>query len=332
MRATFTSEQEQLAAVALDMGASGLDGARQMVDGGDLPAEPTTSLFSGFGAIGIPEQAGGAGGSLVDVAILVEGLAQTLTPTPYVAHLAALQLAHGAGIELDATQRWTLAAVPAHGAGQIVLTGESPSGTVSAVPDGASSDRTVVLDAAGNAAAATVTAVTARPGFDLTRPAADLAVTATSPVVAAGDGALRAAVVVAADLCGAGRGALAVGAAYASERQQFGQPIGKFQGVAHQLATARAYIEAAWSLTLYAAWALDAGADDAVADAHAAKARASEAGLHAAERSLQVHGGIGMTWEASPHLFVRRTLTSTNWLGGVSSHRRALGLQLLAAS
>jgi alkylation response protein AidB-like acyl-CoA dehydrogenase len=145
----------------------------------------------------------------------------------------------------------------------------------------------------------------------------------------AADGIHRAMVIVAAELCGAARGALAIGADYASERIQFGRPIGSFQGVAHQLAEAYAGLEGAWSLTIYAAWALDYAHTDAAKHVYLAKSRAAEAAVFAAERVLQVHGGMGMTWEATPHLFLRRALSRSAWLGGAAWHRRAAGAAVL---
>ncbi len=80
---------------------------------------------------------------------------------------------------------------------------------------------------------------------------------------------------------------------------------------------------------MYACWALDNGADDANHAVHAAKARASEAAVFSAERALQVHGGMGMTWEAPPHLYLRRALLGSALLGAPHWHRRHVGAALL---
>lgn len=130
---------------------------------------------------------------------------------------------------------------------------------------------------------------------------------------------------------GVGRGAVELAAGYANERQQFGQPIGRFQGVAHQLADALVAVENAWSLVLYAAWAVDADDADAARAVALAKASASEAAVFAAERATQVHGGIGITWEAMPHVYLRRAVAGATALGDAAWHRAAVGRALVDA-
>lgn len=332
MRATFTPEQEQLSEVAVDMGSDGLAAARRLTDGHERDIEPTSSLFAGFAGLGVPESAGGEGGGLVDLSVVVEALGRTVTPTPWVAHAVATQLALGAGLDVSVAASGAERLVVADSAAGGLLIAAGVTGFVSGVCDGAGAGHAVVVDRGGRATIATVSSSTARPGLDGTRPLGDVAVECTRADSSVGSGRERAAVVVAADLCGVGRGALHHAAAYAAQREQFGQPIGKFQGVAHQLADALAYVDAAWALTVYAAWALDADAPDAVNAAHAAKAQAGSAAVHAAERALQVHGGIGMTWEADSHLFLRRAIAADSWMGGRAAHRRALGRAILGAA
>lgn len=338
MRATFTAEQELLAQTASDMASGGLDAARVLLDGGDRAIEPTASLFAGFAGLGIPESLGGAGGDLVDLVVLAEALGRQVTPTPFVSHAMALQIARGAGLDipvevLEGTRRVVVAVNPSPARpGDIQLAANGAAGVVRAVPDGMDAESVVVVDAQGRAAWGAVSGIRPRPGLDPSRPVADLDIEATCEPRPVGTGVLRAGVVAAGDLIGVGRGALRVAAEYASQRHQFGQPIGKFQGVAHPLAEADAGLESAWSLALYGAWALDADAPDAVDTAHAAKARSGQAAVHAAERALQAHGGIGMTWEAVPHLFLRRALSVDGWLGGRSEHRRRLGARLLGVA
>ncbi|MGH3441485.1 MAG: acyl-CoA dehydrogenase family protein, partial [Nitriliruptorales bacterium] len=164
--------------------------------------------------------------------------------------------------------------------------------------------------------------------LDPTRPLADLAF--DSAAVASADagadsGLRRATALLAAELAGVGRGAIDLAVEYAKVREQFGQAIGRFQGVAHQLADAWTAVEESWSLALYAAWAVAAEAADVDQAVHAAKAKAGEAAIHAAERCTQAHGGIGITWEADPHLYLRRALATDGWLGTAREHRRRLG-------
>jgi hypothetical protein len=121
-----------------------------------------------------------------------------------------------------------------------------------------------------------------------------------------------------ADLLGAMAGAVQLACNYAKERRQYGQPIGAFQAVQHLLADAHVATEGARSVTRHAAWSVDAlGADDALAAASLAKAYCARAARAACETSIQVHGGIGNTWDCLAHVYLRRALTSIDMFGGV---------------
>lgn len=330
MRATFTDEQQHLSETARDLAARGREHARALLEGGDLEEEPTRSLFTGFAGLAVPEDAGGMGGTLVDLAIVVHELARSVTPTPFVTHAMAVQVATSAGLDVAEAargdERWALADVGPR------LEGSRLTGTAEVVRDGRSCDAVVVVDPEERVAVAVPSERRDRDSLDPTRPLADLVL--DGDVVGSGDGASaglrRATAVLAADLVGVGRGAVDLAAEYARVREQFGQPIGRFQGVAHQLADAFTGVELAWSLALYACWAVADDAPDAAEAVHAAKQRAGEAAIHAAERCTQVHGGIGITWEADPHLYLRRALADDAWLGNAREHRQALGASVLA--
>ncbi len=129
---------------------------------------------------------------------------------------------------------------------------------------------------------------------------------------------------VCADLVGAMRGAVRLACAYATDRHQYGAAIGSFQAVQHMLADAFVATEGARSATLYAAWAVDAlDAGDALGAAATAKAYCGRAAREVCETAIQVHGGIGNTWECLAHVYLRRVLLSTDILGdaGVSLGR-----------
>ena len=114
------------------------------------------------------------------------------------------------------------------------------------------------------------------------------------------------------------RGALALATDYARERRQYGAPIGSFQAVQHLLADAFVAMEGSRSIALHAAWAVDAlPGPEALAAASAAKAYCARAARAVCETAIQVHGGIGNTWECLAHVFLRRALLSTELLGGV---------------
>ena len=121
-----------------------------------------------------------------------------------------------------------------------------------------------------------------------------------------------------ADLVGVMTGAVQLAAAYAKDRRQYGTAIGSFQAVQHMLADAFTLTEGSRSIALHAAWAVGALPDDeAIAAAAAAKAYCSRAARDVCEIAIQVHGGIGNTWECMAHLFLRRALAATALFGGV---------------
>jgi hypothetical protein len=121
-----------------------------------------------------------------------------------------------------------------------------------------------------------------------------------------------------ADLIGVMRGAHAQALAYAKVREQYGRLIGSFQAVQHMLADAAVAIEGSASIALHAAWAVDAlPPREALAAASAAKAYCARAARGVCETAIQVHGGIGNTWECLAHVFLRRAVLSADILGGV---------------
>jgi alkylation response protein AidB-like acyl-CoA dehydrogenase len=121
-----------------------------------------------------------------------------------------------------------------------------------------------------------------------------------------------------ADLVGVMRGALDLASDYARQRRQYGVAIGSFQALQHMLADALVAAEGSRSIALHAAWAVDAlPAPDALVAASAAKAYCARAARMVCETAIQVHGGIGNTWECLAHVYLRRALHSTEVLGGV---------------
>lgn len=119
-----------------------------------------------------------------------------------------------------------------------------------------------------------------------------------------------------ADLVGIMRGVLDITVAYAAERRQYGVPIGSFQAVQHLLAEGHTLMEGSRSVALHAAWAVDDLAPtDALAAAQVAKAYCARAARTVCETAVQVHGGIGNTWECIVHVYLRRALLSAQWFG-----------------
>jgi alkylation response protein AidB-like acyl-CoA dehydrogenase len=120
---------------------------------------------------------------------------------------------------------------------------------------------------------------------------------------------------------------------YAKVRQQFGQPIGSFQAIKHMCAEMLLEVENSHGATYYAAWALDAGAPDAALAASAAKAYVGDASRKVCGNAIQVHGGIGFTWEYDLHLYFKRAKHFEPLYGDADFHReRALQLALERAA
>jgi alkylation response protein AidB-like acyl-CoA dehydrogenase len=128
-----------------------------------------------------------------------------------------------------------------------------------------------------------------------------------------------------ADLVGLMRGVLNVSVAYAQDRTQYGVPIGTFQAVQHLLAEARCLMEGAFSAALYPAWAVDQlGPAEARTAGRVAKAYCARAARTVCETAVQVHGGMGNTWDCIVHVHLRRALLSSQWFGDDGEQLRQL--------
>jgi alkylation response protein AidB-like acyl-CoA dehydrogenase len=129
------------------------------------------------------------------------------------------------------------------------------------------------------------------------------------------------AVALAAESVGVARRALDMAVQYAKEREQFGRPIGAYQAVSHACAQMLLEVEGARSTALYAAWALDHEPESGPLAASMAKAYASDAGWRVPAAALQVHGGIGFTWEHDLHLWLKRGKANAYLWGDAREHR-----------
>jgi alkylation response protein AidB-like acyl-CoA dehydrogenase len=139
-----------------------------------------------------------------------------------------------------------------------------------------------------------------------------------------------AAIALAAEQVGGAQRCLDLAVAYAKERDQFSRPIGSFQAIKHKCADMFLDVETARSALYYAACIADDASDDLTTNASLAKAWCSEAYFRCAAESIQIHGGVGFTWEYDPHLHFKRARASESWLGDPNYHRervaQAIGL------
>ncbi|HEX5404594.1 MAG TPA: acyl-CoA dehydrogenase family protein [Pseudonocardiaceae bacterium] len=232
------------------------------------------------------------GASGVEVAIVAEEFGRGLVDMPFLGPVLADDLCrHVAADIAPATIAVGDAAIDARGAGRAVLL----------------RDDTVLTAGVG----------AVRTGADLTRTTAALTGVPNPIGQLAGENALRCQslglVATCADLVGTARGAHTLACDYAKIREQYGKPIGSYQAVAHLLAEGLALIEGSVSVLRHAAWAVDElGATDAVQAARIAKLYCARAARTVCETAVQVHGGIGNTWDCLAHVYLRRALASAD--------------------
>lgn len=178
-------------------------------------------------------------------------------------------------------------------------------------------------------------AVTMQTSMDQTRPFARVALTDAPgellPDPGAGLGAAhRAALIMtAAEALGGAQACLDRTVAYAKERVQFGRPIGSFQAYKHRLADMMIEIEQARSAVYWAACTVDEGSDEANIAIHAAKSFAADSFFRCAGDMIQLHGGIGFTWEHDAHLFFKRARSLQTILGSGNWHREKIATMIL---
>ena len=141
----------------------------------------------------------------------------------------------------------------------------------------------------------------------------------------------RAAVMSSAEMLGAARRCLDMSVEYAKVREQFGQPIGSFQAIRHRCAEMLLEVENAHAAVYYAAWALTAGAEDAAIASSICKAYVSEAARKVCGDAIQVHGGIGFTWEYDLHLYMKRAKALEPLYGDAEYHRELIARHVTAA-
>jgi alkylation response protein AidB-like acyl-CoA dehydrogenase len=255
----------------------------------------------------------------VETALVAEELSRALADVAFVGPTLAAELRRRAGAP-DALEPETVALTADLGA----LGGQRSSLAV----DAAGADAALLLvNAAHGHALGRMPLGAAHPPTDLTRQLAPLRPGVVTPVPDQQrplEGADLTAVtalglaLTSAELVGTMRGAVDLATGYAKDRRQYGSPIGSFQAVQHLLADAHVAMEGSRSVALHAAWAVDAlPPAEALAAGALAKAYCSRAARTVCETAIQVHGGIGNTWECLAHVHLRRALLSTDLFGGV---------------
>jgi alkylation response protein AidB-like acyl-CoA dehydrogenase len=300
----------------------------------------------GVAGLAVPEERGGAGASWREAAVVAEELGRAVAPVPYLGTVVATALLRGTGEDellaaVAAGERTAVLVVGAtHGPGRPVPVtvqrqgaGDLLQGTVTAVVDAVTADVLLVpVDGAGGLAVVEadgdgVTRTTSE-SLDMTRRLTDVTVDGAPGRIVEGadvDGALRiGAAILASEQLGLAERCLADTVEYLRTRHQFGRALASYQALKHRLADLWVAITQARATARYAARCAADDSPDLPVAAAVAQAHCSEIALLAAEEALQLHGGIGFTWEHPAHLFLKRARADALLLGSADHHRTVL--------
>ena len=318
----------------------------------------------GLQAIAIPEQYGGAGFGYVELTVIFEEMGAALLCAPYFSTVAlaanALLSSGDEGAKKDYlpgiasgetiatlaftedSGRWDLDGITLGATGkgdQWTLDGEKMF-----VVDGHLATLLLVAARTGKgvslfAVEPDATGVTRTPlaTMDQTRKQARVGFSSTPARLVGEEGAAApalsrtldlAAVALAAEQVGGAQRCLDMAVEYAKTRIQFGRPIGSFQAIKHKCADMLLEVESSKSAAYYAGWAAAEDSEEVPVVASLAKSYCSEAYFHAAAENIQIHGGIGFTWEHDAHLYFKRAKSSELLLGDPSYHRELLAQRI----
>ena len=318
-----------------------------------------------LGAMGIliPADFGGQGGSFLDLVVLLEEMGKSLLPGPFFATslLGSLTITLAGS---PAQQRALLPAL-ANGERLATLTLDADQGAITTTAEPAADgyrlrgEQAFVMDAhvadtlivaahtpGGGLtlfaleARATGVEITPLRTVDmsrrLTQVRLDVMLPATAVLGAVGGGApvvqrvlQHARAGLAVEAVGVAQRALDLSVAYANERKQFGRPIGSFQAIKHKCVDMMVAVETARSLAYYATWAVTENASDVETAVAMAKSYAGDIGKTVTSEAIQVHGGIGFTWEHDIHLYHRRALAIAAAFGSAVEHRETVARSLV---
>ena len=315
----FNDEQQEIKRTAHDFLSARFTPAkvRELAESGPYDDAIWAEVCElGWPGIAIAEEYGGQGLGMVELVILCEELGYVCAPIPFLSNAAAGLVIEEGGSD-EQRSRWLPGIASGEARGAAAFDRADPA----------------LVGAAGGAA---VLVLPAEDGGRLV-PAADATIEplelidstrAYSRVSASGGepmpgetGMYRPMVALAAELTGVAQRAMDMAVQYAKEREQFCRPIGAYQAVSHRCAAMLYDVEEARSLTYYAAWAADAEPETLPLAAHMAKARASDAAWSVVASALQVHGGIGFTWEHDLHFLLKRAKVGGQLLGTARQHR-----------
>ncbi len=332
MNFDFTDDQRAIKETARDLLAKRfkLERLRELAESKGYADDAWAEVSElGWPGIFIPEEHGGQGLGVIELVILLEELGYVLAPLPFLSNAAAGLILNDAG----ATDRLEGVA----SGEQRGTVGVLKDGRAALVPDAEESDFIILLDGTEatlvERADAQVEAINA---IDPTRRYATVTASGGESLGDVSRGRDLIALATAAELVGISQRVLKMAVEYAKDRKQFDRQIGAYQAVSHACAEMLKQVEGARSLVYYAGWAADAAPDEFSLAASMAKAYASDAGWNVSASALQVHGGIGFTWEHDLHWFLKRAKTDGVLYGSARDHRERVaelaGLSAAAAT
>lgn len=309
----------------------------------DLALWKRVAQDQGLAGLAIPEDLGGAGASWVEVAVVMEELGRAVAPVPYLgsAVLATALLLEAGDREilpqLAAGDSIAAVVVPfatnpyASPTTTVTASGDRLTGTVGLVADALAADLLLVPTSDGiyavQAADAQLSAVVS---LDMTRQLSDVSFDSAvgrrvGDLSALAKALQIGAAMLAAEQVGLTQGALDTAVAYMKQRYQFGRLIGSYQALKHRMADVFVSLSQLRAAAIYAAACVGADDSDAPVAVAVAQALGSVVAVKAAEECIQMHGGIGFTWENQSHLYLKRAKADSIALGRADQHRVALG-------
>lgn len=310
--ADFTEFHDELRSVAGDLLAK------------DRNVAWTTLVDAGWVGLEVPEQFGGAGASFAEAAVIAEEIGRAASATSF---LGSAVLAAGAlnALQPSVTRDQLLTDVTG-GAARVAVALEP----YDFVPDAEGADRVLIVT--GSGVTVTEQQTTPRPVVDETRRLAAVDPSARGEILSfAGDPDAavqrlhdRAATAIACDSLGLSEAMLAATVGYAKVRHQFGRPIGSFQAVKHACADMLVSISVSRQLVGAAVQAVTDDAPDAGVAVAMAKSHACAAAVDIAGKAMQLHGGIGYTWESGIHVYLKRATLNRSLFGSPAAHRKRL--------
>jgi alkylation response protein AidB-like acyl-CoA dehydrogenase len=324
MNFAFSDDQQAIKRTARDLLADRfkMDAVRGLAEAGGYDDAAWSELCElGWPGIFIDEELGGQGLGTVELVILIEELGYALAPLPFLSNAAA-GLVIAAGGSDEQKERWLPGIASGAARGTVGVLG--PDGAAALVPDADSAHVIVLCGHEGRTiverSAADVEVVKT---MDHTRRYARVRANGAGQALEGEHlpGLSRACVALAAELTGIAQRAMELAVEHARERKQFDRPIGAYQAVSHRCAQMLMEVEGARSASYYAAWTAEAEPETLALAASMAKAYASDAGWRVCTSALQVHGGIGFTWEHDLHFFLKRARVDGLLYGSAQQHR-----------